>query len=149
MTAQQTAHDAPVSLQDARILVVADNVPSFVLIARLLAQIGVSHCEWKTSGWQVVQFADALPSLDLILLDIRLPYEDGYQALRKLRAHPRLRATRIVAVTDDASDDEARRAREAGFDGFLGKPLDPERFPGQIRRLLDGDPVWEWRSGAG
>lgn len=145
MTAQSTGHDIPVRLQDARILVVADNVPSFVLIARLLAQIGVSHCEWKTSGWQVVQFADALPSLDLILLDIHLPYEDGYQALRKLRAHPRLRPARIVAMTDDASDEEVNRAREAGFDGFLGKPLDPERFPGQIRRLLAGEPVWEWR----
>lgn len=145
MTAQSTGHDIPVRLQDARILVVADNVPSFVLIARLLAQIGVSHCEWKTSGWQVVQFADALPSLDLILLDIHLPYEDGYQALRKLRAHPRLRPARIVAMTDDASDEEVNRAREAGFDGFLGKPLDSERFPGQIRRLLAGEPVWEWR----
>lgn len=143
MTAHHTAPNHPVSLQDAHILVVADNVPTFVLIARLLAQIGVSHCEWKTSGWQVVQFADTLPALDLILLDIHLPYEDGFQALRKLRIHPRLRDTRIAALTDDATDDERERAREAGFDGFLSKPLDPERFPDQIKRLLAGDPVWE------
>lgn len=147
-----TAHDTPTSstpnaqvdLHNAYILVVADNVPSFVLIARLLAQIGVSHCEWKTSGWQVVQFADTLPALDLILLDIRLPYEDGYQALRKIRAHPRLAETRVVALSDDASEDEVRRAREAGFSGFLSQPPDPERFPDQIRRLLAGKPVWEW-----
>lgn len=143
MTVHNTADDHPVSLRDAHILVVADNVPTFVLIARLLAQIGVSHCEWKTSGWQVVQFADTLPALDVILLDIHLPYEDGYQALRKLRAHPRLCDTRIVALTDDATPDDLQRAREAGFDGFLSKPLDPERFPDQIKRLLAGDPVWE------
>lgn len=130
--------------QEAHILVVEDNVPNFVFIARLLMQMGVSHCEWKTSGWQVVQFADTLPRLDLVLMDIRLPYEDGYQALKKLRNHPRLHATRVVAITGDASPEEMAKAHAAGFDGFLGKPLDPERFPDQIRRLLAGEPVWEW-----
>lgn len=130
--------------QEAHILVVEDNVPNFVLIARLLAHMGVNHCEWKTSGWQVVQFADTLPRLDLILMDIRLPYEDGYQALRKIRSHPRLKSTKVVAVTAEASSDEMNKARSAGFDGFLGKPLDPDRFPDQVRRILVGEGVWEW-----
>lgn len=134
-----------VSPQDAHILVVEDNVPNFVMIARLLAHMGVNHCEWKTSGWQVVQFADTLPQLDLILMDIRLPYEDGYQALRKIRSHPRLSDTHVVAVMSGATADEMNRARDAGFDGFLGKPLDPERFPGQIRRILGGESVWDYR----
>jgi two-component system cell cycle response regulator DivK len=38
-----------------------------------------------------------------------------------------------------------RRAQKAGFDGFLGKPLDPDRFPTQITRLLAGESVWEWK----
>lgn len=135
----------PISPQDAHILVVEDNVPNFVLVARLLAHMGVNHCEWKTSGWQVVQFADTLPRLDLILMDIRLPYEDGYQALRKIRSHPRLQETLVVAVTSEASEEEMRKATNAGFDGFIGKPLDAERFPEQIRRILAGKPVWEWR----
>ncbi len=130
---------------DAHVLVVEDNVPNFVLIARLLAHMGVNHCEWKTSGWQVVQFADTLPRIDLILMDIRLPYEDGYQALAKIRSHPRLAKTRVVAVTAEASPEEMQKARLAGFDGFLGKPLDPDRFPDQIRRILSDVPVWEWR----
>lgn len=135
----------PVNPQDAHILVVEDNVPNFVLIARLLAHMGVNHCEWKTSGWQVVQFADTLPQLDLILMDIRLPYEDGYQALRKIRGHARLRQSRVVAVTAEASQEEMQKAINAGFDGFLGKPLDPDRFPEQVRRILEGEAVWEWR----
>jgi two-component system cell cycle response regulator DivK len=36
-----------------------------------------------------------------------------------------------------------QRAKEAGFDGFIGKPLDPDRFPNQIRRVLQGEAVWE------
>jgi len=129
---------------EAYVLVVEDNVPNFVLIARMLAFMGVRRCEWKTSGWQVVQFADSLPRVDLILMDIRLPYEDGYQALQKLRANPRLRNTLVVAVTAEASEEQLRKAKQAGFDGFLGKPLDPDRFPDQILRILAGEPVWEW-----
>ncbi|HLA44698.1 MAG TPA: response regulator [Aggregatilineales bacterium] len=129
---------------EAHVLVVEDNVPNFVLIARMLAFMGVQRCEWKTSGWQVVQFADTLPRIDLILMDIRLPYEDGYQALQKIRANQRLKDTLVVAVTAEASEEQMQKAMEAGFDGFLGKPLDPDRFPEQIRRLLSGQEVWEW-----
>lgn len=133
----------PITPSEAHVLVVEDNVPNFVLIARMLAYMGVPRCEWKTSGWQVVEYADTLPRIDLILMDIRLPYEDGFQALQKLRAHPRLKDTLVVAVTAEASVEQMKRAKEAGFDGFLGKPLDPDRFPDQIRRLMRGEPVWE------
>ncbi len=135
----------PIEPSEAHVLVVEDNVPNFVLIARMLAFMGVQRCEWKTSGWQVVQFAETLPRIDLILMDIRLPYEDGYQALQKVRSNPRLKETIVCAVTAEASEDQMRRAQKAGFDGFMGKPLDPDRFPSQIQRLLNGEQVWEWK----
>ena len=129
--------------KDATILVVEDNVQNFVLITRLLAFLGVNKCEWKASGWQVLEFAEALPHIDLILMDIFLPEEDGYQVLSRLRAHPRFKDTLIVAVTADASVDNIERARNAGFDGFIGKPIDPDHFPNQIRCILQGTQVWE------
>ncbi len=128
--------------KDATVLVVEDNVANFVLIARMLGFLGI-HCEWKTSGYEVVEYADTLPRLDLILMDIRLPYEDGYGALRKIRSSERLKQIPIVAVTAEASLEQMNKARDSGFDGFLGKPLDPDRFPDQIRRILAGEPVWE------
>ena len=128
--------------KDTTILVVEDNVSNFVLIARMLGYMGI-HCEWKTSGYEVVEYADTLPRLDLILMDIRLPYEDGYGALRKIRASTALKDTRVVAVTAEASLEQMTKARAAGFDGFLGKPLDMDRFPDQIRRILAGESVWE------
>jgi two-component system cell cycle response regulator DivK len=76
-------------------------------------------------------------------MDIRLPYEDGFGALRKIRTSNSLKDIPVVAVTAEASADQMHRAREAGFDGFIGKPLDPDRFPDQIRRILTGKPVWE------
>jgi two-component system cell cycle response regulator DivK len=128
--------------EETTVLVVEDNVSNFVLIARMLNHMGI-NCEWKTSGFEVVEYAHKLPKIDLILMDIRLPYEDGYEALRKLRASQDLGAIPVVAVTAYASDEQLQRSRTAGFNGFLGKPLDPDRFPDQIRRILKGDPVWE------
>jgi two-component system cell cycle response regulator DivK len=136
----QPSKDA--SSQEITVLVVEDNVSNFVLIARMLGYMGI-HCEWKTSGYEVVEYADTLPSLDLILMDIRLPYEDGYGALRKIRASPALKETLVVAVTAEASLEQIAKAKAAGFNGFLGKPLDMDRFPDQVRRILAGEPVWE------
>ena len=132
------------AMKDATVLVVEDNVSNFVLIARMLGYLGI-HCEWKTSGYEVVEYADTLPRLDLVLMDIRLPYEDGYGALKKIRNSERLKNTTIVAVTAEASSEQIKKARAAGFDGFLGKPLDPDRFPEQIQRILEGEEVWELR----
>jgi two-component system cell cycle response regulator DivK len=131
-----------VSPKGATVLVVEDNVSNFVLIARMLGYMGI-HCEWKTSGYEVVEYADTLPSLDLILMDIRLPYEDGYGALRKIRSSPSLQNTKVVAVTAEASVEQLNKSRASGFNGFIGKPLDPDRFPDQIRRILSGDQVWD------
>jgi two-component system cell cycle response regulator DivK len=135
------ASEGPVE-KGTTVLVVEDNVSNFVLIARMLGYMGI-HCEWKTSGYEVVEYADSLPRLDLILMDIRLPYEDGYAALQKIRSASNLKKTRVVAVTAEASAEQMRKAREAGFDGFIGKPLNPDHFPEQIRQILSGEPVWE------
>lgn len=131
-----------IEFENVTVLIVEDNVSNFVLMARMLGHMGL-HCEWKTSGFEVVEYAETLPRVDLILMDIRLPYEDGYQALEKLRLVDSLKDIPVVAVTAYASDEQLKRAKQAGFQGFIGKPLDPDRFPSQIRTLLKGDPVWE------
>jgi two-component system cell cycle response regulator DivK len=133
---------AEVRKNEPAVLIVEDNVSNFVLMARLLGEIGI-RCEWKSSGFEVVEYADALPRVNLILMDIRLPYEDGYGAMRKLRMSSTLGGVPVVAVTAYASEDQMARARAEGFSGFIGKPLDPDRFPQQVRRILAGEAVWE------
>jgi two-component system, cell cycle response regulator DivK len=133
----------PFNPEEIYVLVVEDNVPNFVLVARLLAFMGIQHCEWKTTGWGVVDFANTMPRVDLILMDLRLPHEDGYDALQQVRADTKLKNTRVVVVTAQASSVEMEKSKQAGFDGFLSKPLDPDRFPEQIRRILVGESVWE------
>lgn len=131
------------SNQPVTILVVEDNVGNFMVIARMLSSLGI-HCEWKTSGYEVVEFAETLSKLDLVLMDIRLPYEDGYGAFRKLRQSEKFKNIPVVAVTAVTGLDQLRQAKLAGFDGFIGKPLDPDRFPSQIQKILSGTPVWEY-----
>jgi two-component system, cell cycle response regulator DivK len=125
-------------------LIVEDNMDNFVQIRRMLEDIGITGAEWKSSGAGVVQFAETLSQTpDLILLDLGLPGEDGYEILQRLRTIERYKNTRIVAVTGRATLEEMRYAREAGFDAFLGKPLDTHRFPYQIQRILNGEAIWE------
>ncbi len=133
----------PIDPEDACVLVVEDNPANFALTARLLAYTGVKHPEWKTTGWGVVEYAEQMGRIDLILMDLRLPVEDGYAALKQIRAHPGLSDTLVVPLTAMGSVSEMEKAREAGFDGFLAKPLDARRFPDQIRRILRGEPVWD------
>jgi two-component system cell cycle response regulator DivK len=128
---------------NAVILIVEDNLNNFILMTRLLAFLGVKKCEWKASGWKVLEFAETLGEVDLILMDIALPDADGFQSLASLRSHPRFQEVPIVAVTADISTENLNRAKKAGFNGFIGKPLDPDRFPEQVRRVLLGEEVWE------
>ena len=134
---------------DIHVIVVEDNPNNMLVILKLLKLIGIEHCNWHTSGQEVVDFVKCMSQSnaerrpDLILLDIGLPYEDGYEILTELRADPYLKDTRVVAVTAHTSREEVQRARQAGFDGFIGKPIDPLRFPEQIRQILAGGSVWE------
>lgn len=128
---------------DAVILIVEDNFNNFLLMTRLLAFLGVKKCEWKASGWKVLEFAETLGEIDLILMDLMLPDADGFESLASLRSHPQLKDVPIVAVTANIAQPFLDRARQVGFDGFIGKPLDPDRFPEQIRRILMGEEVWE------
>jgi len=133
-----------IDVKDASVLIVEDNVRNYALLARLLVFLGVKQTEWKRSGWQVLEFArDTMPNVDLILLDIHLPEEDGYEVLERFRKDERFASTLIVAVTADVSQANLNRAKQAGFNGFLAKPINVDLFPDQIRRVLQGESVWD------
>lgn len=128
---------------DAHILVIEDNIYNYTLIARLLKFLGVKSVDWSRTGRQIQGLGSSLPRVDLILLDIHLPYEDGYTTLERLRSNTRFKDTCVLAVTAEATEDNMRRAREAGFDGFIAKPIDPDRFPEQVVMALKGESVWD------
>ncbi len=73
---------------------------------------------------------------DLILMDMQLPKISGYDATRTLKAQPETADTPIVALTAHAMDDERERAKAAGCDGYITKPIDTRAFPEQVTRFL-------------
>ncbi|GAB4445588.1 MAG: hypothetical protein Kow0031_28150 [Anaerolineae bacterium] len=128
--------------KDAHILIVEDNLQNMLLLSRLLDHIGVARYEWKSSGWEMFDVVAEMGRVDLILLDLHLPNEDGFVLMEKIRADERLQQTRVVAVTADVHPETVRRVQAAGFDGFLGKPISPRDFPRQLADILRGEQIW-------
>jgi two-component system cell cycle response regulator DivK len=106
----------------ATILVIEDNAMNMKLITFLLTQAGhhvVAHVT-ASEGLDALEHG-ALP--DLILMDVQLPDFDGLTATRRIRERPRARSIPIIAVTAFAMRGDEERAREAGCDGYLTKPI--------------------------
>jgi len=130
----------------ATVIVVEDNADNLFIVTDLLREdLRVKYCNGRASGRQFFKLLETNSQLkpDLILLDIQIPYEDGYVVLQQIRAMPTLRTTKVVAVTANVLPQDIERARQAGFDSFIGKPIDADRFPEQITRVLAGTAVWE------
>ncbi len=94
--------------------------------------------------WTVIPAADGHIGIaaarksppDLILLDIQLPTMDGYAVARALREIPPLRDTPIVAVTSYAMVGDREKCLEAGCNGYVEKPINPETFVAEIEKFL-------------
>lgn len=75
-------------------------------------------------------------AIDLILMDVNLPGMDGFSAARLLRDDPRTKHVPVVALTaDHVRDEEQQRARAAGFDAYVTKPIEGPAFEALVRRF--------------
>lgn len=135
-TAAPTA--APtVKLLDAKpvILVVEDN-PDNMKTVRALLTDSCTVVEALDGQSGVEQARAHLP--DLILMDISLPRTDGFAALEEIRADATLCPTPVIALTARAMAGDREEILSRGFDGYLAKPIDADKFHQTIREALDG-----------
>jgi CheY-like chemotaxis protein len=117
-----------------KILLVEDNELNRDMLSRRLIR----------RGYDVVMAADGAEALtraaserpDLILMDMSLPVIDGWEATRRLKADPALRAIPVIALTAHAMAGDRERALEAGCDEFDTKPIEFERLLSKMTRLL-------------
>lgn len=124
-------------------LVVEDDAGGMAIIGVMMRLLGI-NAYINTNGEGVITMANAIPDApSIIFLDINLPNTTGYEILKQLRKHDRYKDAIIVAVTAQDADTEIPKAKEAGFDAYIGKPISRMRFPKQLRRILNGDEVWE------
>ena len=114
-----------------RVLVVDDNRDAAESLAVLL----------ELSGYRVLTAADGYSGLsaakefkpDVILLDIGLPGMNGYAVAKALRQDPNSHHVRVIAISGYCGEEERERSRQAGFDLYLVKPVDPELLQGLLQ----------------
>jgi len=105
-----------------RVLVVEDNEKSMKLFRDVLQATGHDTLEAR-SGEQAVELAlSHVPAL--VLMDVQLPGIDGVEALSRIREDERTAAIPVLALTAQAMEGDRERFLEAGFDGYLSKPVD-------------------------
>ena len=117
-----------------RILVVEDQEDNRQILRDLLASAGIDMIEAEDGEKGVATAARERP--DLILMDIQLPILDGYEATRRIKANPDLRAIPIIAVTSYALSGDEAKATAAGCDAYVPKPYSPRALLAKIRELL-------------
>jgi len=121
-------------------LIIDDNGKNLAVIARLLEKESFECTEVIHPG-QLPPILDDLGQVDVVFLDLEMPELDGFEVLGMLRNNPDFDQTPIVAYSVHVS--EITVAHAQGFDGFIGKPLNADRFPDQVARILRGEGVWE------
>jgi two-component system cell cycle response regulator DivK len=117
-----------------RILVVEDQEDNLQILRDLLTSEGYQIVEAQ-DGEQGVRAA-AAERPDLILMDIQLPLLDGYEATRRIKADPALRAIPIIVVTSYSLSGDEAKARAAGCDDFVPKPYSRRQLMAKIRKYL-------------
>ena len=122
----------------ANILVVEDNPDNMKLVATILRLKG--HVVQQQMDGEGLLGRIATDRPDLVLMDVQLPGRDGFALLEEIRRSP-TPMLRVVALTAHAMSGDRDRALEAGFDGYITKPLDVTRFPDQVLRALAGEMV--------
>jgi CheY-like chemotaxis protein len=125
-------------MDSTRVLVVDDN-DIFIEMARFVLE---------AAGYVVQSAAGAAQALailpvfrpDLILMDIQMPVTDGFELTRQLKADAATRHIVIVAFTAFAIKGDEALLRDAGFDGYVGKPVDVMTLAAELRFWLEAPP---------
>jgi signal transduction histidine kinase len=115
---------------DRTILMVEDNDLNRKLARNALRSRSYRVLEAKTGPEALRMAKEHLP--DLVLMDVQLPEMDGLEATRRLKADPETAHIRVVALSAFARTDDQDRAREAGCDGYITKPIRLSTFPDQV-----------------
>jgi two-component system, cell cycle response regulator DivK len=118
-----------------RILVAEDNPANLELMREILDIQGHEIIEAHDGSEALLQAEMAKP--DLILLDVNMPVLNGFEVLERLRANPQLAPIKVIALTAYAMRGDREKALEAGFDGYLTKPIDIQTLTEMITAFLD------------
>ncbi|MEJ5273228.1 MAG: response regulator [Spirochaetota bacterium] len=125
------------------ILIVEDEPNNLLLIVKLLQIEGIDKNRILTTDKDPIDIiSKADKNIDLVFLDIHLPKKDGYEILKDLRNNESTKKAVIIALTASVMNQDIEKAKAAGFDGFIGKPIDGRHFSQTFNFILEGKSVW-------
>lgn len=127
--------------ENKKVLVVDDIEHNRQLLNELLIPTELETREAANGEEALTIVAEWKP--DLILMDMRMPVMDGYEAVRRLKAAERTRGIPVVAVTASAFENTKQEVLSTGVDDYLRKPFSPEEFYEMVGRLLDIEFIYE------
>src|SRR6266478_4963892 len=122
------------AVMSRRILVVEDQEDNRRILRDLLTSAGYEIIQAENGEEALAAAARERP--DLILMDIQLPVLDGYEATRRIKADPALRAIPVIVVTSYALSGDENKARAAGCDAYVTKPFSPRALLAKIREYV-------------
>ena len=117
------------------ILIVEDNEKNLKLVRDVLQVKGYATIEAGTAEDGIRLAREQMP--DLVLMDIQLPGMNGIEALKVLRADPATASIPAIAVTASVMQQDRNQITQAGFDGYLGKPLNLKEFLDAVKAMLE------------
>jgi CheY-like chemotaxis protein len=117
-----------------RVLVAEDNAVNRELLRELLNTRGYSVIE-ACNGQEALDMVEQSQP-DLLLLDIGMPILDGFATVRKIRENPSLATLPVLAVTAYAMQGDRENILNAGFDGYLSKPINARDLVNELERLM-------------
>jgi CheY-like chemotaxis protein len=121
----------------AHLLIVEDSPDNMKLFRTLLTLKG--HEVTGLPGGDELFATLAAQRPELVLMDIQMPGKDGFALLGEIRAHETFKDLRVIALTAHAMAGDRERALQAGFDGYITKPIDIRSFPEQVAKALAGE----------
>jgi len=121
----------------ARVLYIEDNMDNRVLVRRVLGASDYPlHLEEASNAAEGISLAKGNRP-DLILMDLSMPDVDGLTATRQIRSMPELASVPIIALTANVMGADREKTLEAGCSGYIGKPIDVDKFPAELMAYLN------------
>jgi two-component system cell cycle response regulator DivK len=129
---------------EPQFIYVDDDLTSREVMDLLLKhRLGLKGCQMYDDGTAFAREIDEFDiAPDVIFLDIHMYPYNGFDMLKMLRGKNLFSDTMIIAVTASVMNEEIDQLRAAGFDGAIGKPIDPDDFPELVEKILNKEQVW-------
>jgi len=122
-------------LNSHTVVVVEDDEVIAYLLEFILKREGYEAVRAK-DGREALDLIQTLPAPSLVLLDVMLPYSDGFQLIQAIRANPAWRDVPIVMLTVKSHEQDIVRALDSGANDYILKPFQPNELLARIRRFL-------------